>query len=1491
MSDYTDTIQTMYIAYFNRPAESAGLDFWLAEVAGSTDVAAAMAILVAGFEESAEYAALSAADKASIDTTAVTAAEVAGANAYTTAAGMGYSDSSHSALASAWLEAGDYSGASLDAAMVELSGAQPEPTEGQTYYLSNLPNTPDTPENLGHTDFGDTYIARGNNSLTNADIIDGGLGDDTVKVMLDNFETAESPMLISIENLSMQAQSVTGSSGDNDVDMGARLNGDFREPNIDAGDMADTKKFINYESRADLVVEHIVKNSPDVTVRLESVDAGDVDTSMYYDNITNIQAAPSGSRLTLELINLVEVEKGKSGLEDNKYTSFTIKIDDDPQKFEIDNTTTNYAKLATQITQALADKGYTSITAKESAPYNVFSPDTGLLIGSVQAIILTNTGPEKLVPVGWNTDSTDQALNGYKANITTTPPIAAAASLTQTNLELDNVGRGSKSGDVVLGNDSVGNYSDSAGIQQFNVEVDRTSWISHLSSTNNTLERVDLVNSTGSTGDLTIGNGPFRSAGTEMFTPIAADVGLTDVRVVDGTSYKGDISINAAITDQSVEKYLNPIDADVLGKESTDDLSFSYALGLGDDTLLLDLDADVTVDSDFALAMKTGGGDDTVVFTLNGSPLSSPLSNANWYNSQKANSAISINTGAGDDVVKTPNMAGGDVTISTGSGNDVAYTDNTGSLRIGDISEQQLLTFGRTGDLDTQGPVTVSIGGQTFTTAALATGAGPTAVRDAAFAAISAWNFEASVVSFVATTGPETITVGGLSLHTTGVETAFAIATAFQSGSTAGLVSGGTFSGALTGFTPSAVALGAVITYTSTSWTGMDTENLVATSNGVNIVTSTDESHLPPGFNVVKTGVNGITLTYPAGTGDVVNAVISDMATDSVLVASVLDNPSVGGNFATTAAKETVTVTFVPAADTQTIIINGVTITLSDTDNNGTVSIYEAAKQVSAASFTDWKVVSANTSLGVVNFESTSAKNEIDLAVTGTAPAPTILSVQGVDAIAAVAATTAAQSTITMSGAEMSGTVTFGIDVNGDGTVTSAEQFPVAISAGEAGSVAAQVATGINAIPGLTAAQGAAGVTIDDVVITYDSNVVLGGAAPAAITMTDGALMSSSVTETVKGLEGIAQTPTDINGILNVNTTKAIWTANNVGGNDVINQLTTSATNSFSGIKGQLRVDFTPEIVNSVQDNGVTSVWVNIDYNSSSLRTSSMDIRQAVKTAVANDNELSKLLVVKDGPSDTFIIESLIDGVMDANDLNIEFRAPLASTDAPIAGRLQVTPSDIVNAANADNGAAGFDATTANSAYTEVFAQDAAGANLIGEESTAGSSDNWINLGTGNDVAVLSTSVNSSETVTFRDDFNLDTIVYFNTASDATPGNDKLNFTSYLDRTDKANDGNTAADNAIAVDNNTVLDAINNISIVSAGALNVQPVITNGDLTATTTLTGLVLATHVDDSHVADVYTAQATGAAANATLTLVGTIDLVDVNIASLTAADFTAV
>jgi len=547
--------------------------------------------------------------------------------------------------------------------------------EGSKFYLTIDQDI------LTGTDDNDTFIARGNSSLDNADIIDGGAGRDTVEVMLDNDETAESPLFTNIEVLKVQAQEVAGNDGENDAS-GFNVN-------IDAGDMESVEEYWSEDSRSHVTIEDVSRNSHITTVGFRESDPGAaVDLNVFFDpqNITAKGEAETGSTLTVKVANVLNIAEDTNPLDG--FSILTFDVDGETVTVSFSGLT-SYAALVTAIDDALDAAGISGVAVAEGADADAFfSIDidaftAGTLAGQYTPIVLTSNSAV-LTQGTFVLD--DTAPDGNLVQTQTNEVAAPVPALTSVEVILDRVGKNSDGGDLLIGSDSTG-PSGSAGIQQFNIDVDRDSSVRTISSTNNTLEVINVENisdNSDGTGDLSIsGDGE--------------DAGITDVRVFDASTMVGDVTLVAELTDAVVGKYLELTDeADPSADNSQTqayrdvvDTEFSYDLGAGDDSLDLDLPgkgASTTGNGtreDFVLEINAGAGDDTVTTDIG-------LMTANEYANQKAMAALTVNTDSGNDTV---NSAGqGDWVINTGSGNDTVYANNDGGKGIWVIAGAASLT-------------------------------------------------------------------------------------------------------------------------------------------------------------------------------------------------------------------------------------------------------------------------------------------------------------------------------------------------------------------------------------------------------------------------------------------------------------------------------------------------------------------------------------------------------------------------------------------------------------------------------------------------------------------------------------------------------------------------------------------------------------------------------------------------------------------------------
>lgn len=218
---------------------------------------------------------------------------------------------------------------------------------------------------------------------------------------------------------------------------------------------------------------------------------------------------------------------------------------------------------------------------------------------------------------------------------------------------------------------------------------------------------------------------------------------------------------------------------------------------------------------------------------------------------------------------------------------------------------------------------------------------------------------------------------------------------------------------------------------------------------------------------------------------------------------------------------------------------------------------------------------------------------------------------------------------------------------------------------------------------------------------------------------------------------------------------------------------------------------------------GFESVAVVID--STDFTTNTKQINQAIKKAIADSPQLSKLLAAHDNEGNALGIESLVDGALNLSDLNISITAPAtydanetegAKTLRVANGQEMLSKDDLLNAAKAVNPAAtvadekysnltdsvnylndSVNYLNTNNVYASEFAT-VGGVTVNGSNSVA-QSDNTINLGQGTDIVMMGTGANSNDTLVLTGYNNgTNTIVHYSSLAGA--GQDYLNLNAYV---------------------------------------------------------------------------------------------------------------
>ena len=556
---------------------------------------------------------------------------------------------------------------------------------------------------LSGTSGNDTFNATifdNQNTLQSGDRIDGGAGHDVLNADLGTSALfAATPEIKNVEVIKFRAQANATDNGSNNIanDAAARIDAE----RIQAGDDGKLQLW-SQDSRADLVIEDVRVNSNNVTIGMGNTDSGNVDMKVYFnDQYLKSEDATTTGTLNLQLIDtvgaLTEAQGGHADpLYDNPYTGFKFTLEG--KEYTVDfkaynhNTdeTPTYAELAAQIQAAINADATLSKLGLTVTLDGTFDAVVG--IGDHKGTTVTG---EKIVVTSSNgalSGGTWLASNGLPETNSTSATMSSdqvnSCPLIKTNVALDNVGQvqwddahaaclpdesvfGSQAGDLVIGG-----MGTRGGVERFDVTVERGSWLSSMSSTNNTLRMVtvkngdtgnDGVDAGNGMGQLFIGDtlqeGNAMTAWQDAPRLLSTD-GLTDVKTFDASAMGGTVNIGAQITSASYDKYLKDVDGVEDKNNSATNGDFSYKTGTGNDTVNMAVDGRVAGDNDFRLNIETNAGNDLVNFSFNGFT-------ANQLANQMALNNVSIATGAGDDIVKF--WGDGAVKVDGGAGNDAIY--------------------------------------------------------------------------------------------------------------------------------------------------------------------------------------------------------------------------------------------------------------------------------------------------------------------------------------------------------------------------------------------------------------------------------------------------------------------------------------------------------------------------------------------------------------------------------------------------------------------------------------------------------------------------------------------------------------------------------------------------------------------------------------------------------------------------------------------------
>ncbi len=1418
-------------------------------------------------------------------------------------------------------------------------------------------------DNLTGTSAVDNFIARTVNNLdtlNDGDNIDGGAGIDNLLVDYNNNDrggNAITPNLKNVENVYIRAQStLTDSTNGNNTSDGQAVTIDAqRSLAVDAFDKvtaaSGVTRWETNNSRSDVIIEDVrignAQKTSDVTIAMVETDPGNVDFAVYFDQLSLRNASSGTSILTINLMDTGAAGQPATAatpLLNQPYDQFKFAINGVLSTIQLDKVAVaaadTYEALLAVFQAAL---GPTGVTIALGNTFTITDPISNKPVTGKSIVITAGAGIVITTPTGSGWFNTTGASVPATSNIYTTfaTGLTSVSELVTSKVILDDVGRGSTGGDLLIGGQSLGFSSTSRGVERFEIQVLDNSKLQTINGTNNALREVTIVNGTTSSavtdaytntvvneGNLTVNGTNFPGSpviiarvdadlngvntNTANATPGAAGVsvvphsgngsaGFTDVRLIDASAFKGKLEFTAVVTSDSINKYINLVDTqadpagDVAGAGNVNfnvrGANFIYTGGNDNDTMVVSIDAGVASSnsrvvsgqSDFTFNISGGEGNDAITLNVINTPALTGGAQA-WYTNQKLNANIRINSGDGNDTIRIPGA--GDVIIDAGTGNDTVYSDNTGTLgatarATGTAGTASIaLTNDSNAEFAAASAAYVASNTTGFVTVAATGSAVSTAAVSAALNALNLAtpiDFNATITRSSIETAINTATAGGgltfaqeLALNaaynvTTGGTVVPATTLVAQAITTEAPVAGN--------LTAAEFAAGNALLETYIA--AAKAAAALATANDANKVAN--QAVLDPTQTAVANATDAINRVF-----DPVAAIPAGTATTVANLATLVGAVAVGA----TAAQ--VVTALQTAVDTGAILPGDATTLFGNLGPFPVAAAGSATANLLLAQLVN-NAANANAAANVALTAATTAyTNAVNAAATGINAAAT--------AAAALAEATAAATAVT----------TYNNTVLTPATTKAADL--AALKAGIVGAAAAAGATSELAVSLLTANAVAKGTITagDKTAIDTAANAgapTVGGfvnlaekvavdlvitalqlpaeANVATFTLTSANLQTISTAAATANT--IAQAAANSGGTsVTAPGARATFVFNTADQTALYNKATQDERN-LADLKSD--VNNTYNFFNATVKVTYKGIDASLILAGTNFRTTDLELNQAIKLAVNSDAVLSKLLLVTDGPANSLVVTSLIDGGHTTAMLGVTVTLPVAITAADLAGAAAayglgagVTEAGLIGAGGINTVAkAAFDL---KGDYVTQFAESGAngtGADvlLIGAKSLT-TSDNTITPGSGNDVIVLGTTVDvslltsSNEVLVYAPDFGNDTIVNFAVAGN---GVDQLNFSALNGRA--ANFNSLSADKSIVIGAATALP-LSNAAIAalftdSAAAINHVYV-------------------QVDLNNIGSIYTvADAAGVAAgNVTATLVGTIDLADTLWSTMTAANF---
>lgn len=723
-------ITTLYQNLFNRDPDAAGLTFWSnaldAAVAGE-DGAITVGEIITAIIEGAEDTPADPAVEGSVatldQTTILNKIEV----------GLDWTDSAVIAdidfatntaaqtSARSIIDPVDATSETVTAAKAEIDNFFAGDVDGGDTIIDGdtilLTSSTDVLDGTADNDLFNGYIAQNpfaggiSNTLSSADRLDGGAGDDRLYAEITN--------------------EFVGVDGTGEIDIQPRLTGieeidlEARDSNlgnvtttVDAKNIVDHEEIGSYYSDGDLRLENITtltsagtaRNTSEITITMDHTDNfnsdGDAsDVIALFDNDYLLSGREAEGQI---FYFLLDEDAELEGLDDRldeidvDGIRFNITIDGVVTPVTLNATEANtagthegFVEALQDPLQALIDDGTlpagTTLTLDPTITDTTFIDD-GSESDPIPAIVLTSGDGSVVEATGFSRIADligefDVFGRFESINEVEDQPISVG-------IELEKAGRGGEGGDLIVGGkDTETGEGIAAGIEVFNISVlgtgiddptglNRPSDVGTITSTGSALTTVNIVTDAAFASGTTYAALTVRN-GFDEFTTADAESG--DLQLVNADGFLGNLTLGdpgstfgGRITnlDTLTAQGGGDVTFNGLLDGTETDQAYTYTTAGGDDTINLDMNGDALDYANSSVNIVTGGGDDTVdidtIDTLD------PTDADNNQLNQAILDNVRVSTGSGDDVLDVDDTLNSN--LLAGSGDDIVYTDGDGVL-------------------------------------------------------------------------------------------------------------------------------------------------------------------------------------------------------------------------------------------------------------------------------------------------------------------------------------------------------------------------------------------------------------------------------------------------------------------------------------------------------------------------------------------------------------------------------------------------------------------------------------------------------------------------------------------------------------------------------------------------------------------------------------------------------------------------------------------